>query len=112
MLAASSALGPLTLAEYQALLPGQKAWLELRDWVRRLAGPDLLFDVLSKGSADSFALRSHGLLLAEPASFALAQHLPRADLPFGLVDGFKQESATYYTSGAVNLRHASCFEYP
>ena len=39
------ALGPLSLADYQALLPGQKAWLELRDWVRRLAGPDLLFDV-------------------------------------------------------------------
>ena len=38
-------LGPLSMAEYQTMLPGQTAWLALRDWIRRLAGPDLLFDV-------------------------------------------------------------------
>ena len=39
------ALGPLTLAQYGAFLPGGTAWLQLRDWVRQYIGLDLLWDV-------------------------------------------------------------------
>ena len=39
------ALGPLTLAQYQNVLPGGTAWLQLRDWVRQYTGLDLLWDV-------------------------------------------------------------------
>jgi type VI secretion system protein ImpH len=38
-------LGPLTLAQYQAFLPGSSAWRPLRDWVRLYAGHDLLWEV-------------------------------------------------------------------
>jgi type VI secretion system protein ImpH len=47
------ALGPLTLAQYLAFLPGGRAWLQLRDWVRQYTGLDLLWDVqLCLGRAD------------------------------------------------------------
>ena len=39
------ALGPLTLAQYHAFLPGGTAWKPLREWVRQYAGLDLLWDV-------------------------------------------------------------------
>ena len=39
------ALGPLTLAQYRAFLPGQPAWFELRDWVHQYTGLDLRWDV-------------------------------------------------------------------
>ncbi|HEX6708662.1 MAG TPA: type VI secretion system baseplate subunit TssG [Albitalea sp.] len=39
------ALGPLTLDQYHAFLPGGAAWLALRDWVRQYAGIDLQWDV-------------------------------------------------------------------
>ena len=39
------ALGPLTLAQYHAFLPGSSAWQRLRDWVHLYAGHDLLWDV-------------------------------------------------------------------
>jgi type VI secretion system protein ImpH len=39
------ALGPLTLAQYHGFLPGGRAWLQLRDWVRQYTGLDLLWDV-------------------------------------------------------------------
>jgi type VI secretion system protein ImpH len=39
------ALGPLTLAQYHAFLPGGAAWLKLRDWVHQYTGLDLLWDV-------------------------------------------------------------------
>ncbi|HEY1392419.1 MAG TPA: type VI secretion system baseplate subunit TssG [Methylibium sp.] len=38
-------LGPLTLAQYRALLPGGAAWRELRDWVLQYVGLDLEWDV-------------------------------------------------------------------
>lgn len=38
-------LGPLTLAQYHAFLPGSPAWQQLRDWVRLYAGLDLLWEV-------------------------------------------------------------------
>ncbi len=38
-------IGPLSLARYEAFLPGGTAWTELCDWVRLLAGGDLLWDV-------------------------------------------------------------------
>ena len=37
-------LGPLTLAQYEAFLPGGRAWQPLGDWVRLLAGLDLGWD--------------------------------------------------------------------
>jgi type VI secretion system protein ImpH len=39
------ALGPLTFAQYRGFLPGGRAWLQLRDWVRQYVGLDLLWDV-------------------------------------------------------------------
>jgi type VI secretion system protein ImpH len=39
------ALGPLTLAQYHAFLPGGPAWVALRDWVRQYTGLDLQWDV-------------------------------------------------------------------
>ncbi len=38
-------LGPLSLAEYLAFLPGGSAWKPLLDWVRVLAGPELRWDL-------------------------------------------------------------------
>ena len=38
-------IGPLTLAEYMAFLPGGSAWRPLKDWVQLLAGPDLRWDL-------------------------------------------------------------------
>lgn len=38
-------LGPLTLAQYEAFLPGGSAWRPLCDWVREYAGLHLLWDV-------------------------------------------------------------------
>jgi type VI secretion system protein ImpH len=38
-------LGPLTLAQYHAFLPGGTAWRPLREWVRQYTGLDLLWDV-------------------------------------------------------------------
>ncbi len=38
-------LGPLTLAQYHAFLPGGTAWPALRDWVRRYTGLDLQWDL-------------------------------------------------------------------
>jgi type VI secretion system protein ImpH len=39
------ALGPLTLDQYHAFLPGGTAWRPLREWVRQYTGLDLLWDV-------------------------------------------------------------------
>ena len=39
------AIGPLTLAQYEDFLPGQRTWLRLREWVEHYAGLDLLWDV-------------------------------------------------------------------
>jgi type VI secretion system protein ImpH len=39
------ALGPLTLAQYEAFLPGGVAWPGLCEWVNDYAGPDLRWDV-------------------------------------------------------------------
>ena len=39
------ALGPLTLAQYRAFLPGGPAWFELRDWIHQYIGLDLRWDV-------------------------------------------------------------------
>ena len=39
------ALGPLTLAQYRAFLPGGPAWFELCDWVHQYTGLDLRWDV-------------------------------------------------------------------
>ena len=38
-------LGPLTLAQYEAFLPGGAAWPGLSEWVQDYAGPDLRWDV-------------------------------------------------------------------
>jgi type VI secretion system protein ImpH len=38
-------LGPLTRAQYHAFLPGGSAWRPLADWVRLLAGPDLVWEL-------------------------------------------------------------------
>lgn len=38
-------IGPLTLAQYQQFLPGQRSLVELRDWMRQLVGFELLWDV-------------------------------------------------------------------
>lgn len=38
-------IGPLTLAQYRALLPRGAAWPALQEWVRLLAGPTLRWDV-------------------------------------------------------------------
>jgi type VI secretion system protein ImpH len=38
-------LGPLTRAQYHAFLPGGSAWRALADWVRLLAGPDLVWEL-------------------------------------------------------------------
>jgi type VI secretion system protein ImpH len=38
-------LGPLTLAQHQAFLPGGAAWRELSDWVLQYCGPGLRWDV-------------------------------------------------------------------
>lgn len=38
-------LGPLTLAQYLAFLPGGTAWKRLHDWVRLYVGPDMIWDV-------------------------------------------------------------------
>jgi len=38
-------LGPLTLAQYEAFLPGSAAWLRLREWVQHYAGLDLRWEV-------------------------------------------------------------------
>ncbi|MDO8376938.1 MAG: type VI secretion system baseplate subunit TssG [Aquabacterium sp.] len=38
-------LGPLSLAQYLAFVPGGSAWRPLQDWVRVLAGPDLRWDL-------------------------------------------------------------------
>lgn len=37
-------LGPLSYAQYRRFLPGQRALVELRDWVRQYAGLSLSFD--------------------------------------------------------------------
>lgn len=37
-------LGPLTVAQYRAFLPGGQAWPALQEWVRLLAGPTLRWD--------------------------------------------------------------------
>jgi type VI secretion system protein ImpH len=37
-------VGPLTLAQYRAFLPGGTAWPALQEWVRLLAGPTLRWD--------------------------------------------------------------------
>jgi len=39
------ALGPLTLSQYNGFLPGERAWLALRDWVHQYTGLDLQWDV-------------------------------------------------------------------
>jgi type VI secretion system protein ImpH len=39
------ALGPLTLAQYEAFLPAGSAWPALEEWVRDYAGLDLRWDV-------------------------------------------------------------------
>ena len=49
--------------------------------------PTLLFDTLSKGSADSFALRSHGMKAMLPQDFperAFSVHYARKDLTYAL----------------------------
>jgi type VI secretion system protein ImpH len=38
-------LGPMTIAQYEAFLPGSPAWRQLRDWVQLYAGLDLVWDV-------------------------------------------------------------------
>lgn len=38
-------IGPLTLAQYQQFLPGQRSLVELRDWMHQLVGFELLWDV-------------------------------------------------------------------
>ncbi len=38
-------LGPLTLAQYRQFLPGQRALVELRDWMRQLLGFEMLWDL-------------------------------------------------------------------
>lgn len=37
-------VGPLSLARYEAFLPGGSAWQELHDWVALLAGGELIWD--------------------------------------------------------------------
>lgn len=37
--------GPLSLADYHGFLPGGRAWLAVRDWVREYTGLDLHWDV-------------------------------------------------------------------
>jgi len=37
-------LGPLTVLQYRAFLPGGRAWQALQEWVRLLAGPALRWD--------------------------------------------------------------------
>jgi type VI secretion system protein ImpH len=39
------ALGPLTLARYEAFLPGSPAWPRLREWALHYAGLDMRWDV-------------------------------------------------------------------
>ena len=39
------AVGPLTLAQYDDLLPGGRAWRRLREWVQQYTGLDLRWDV-------------------------------------------------------------------
>lgn len=39
------ALGPMSLQTYQSFLPGGRAWIELRDWIKLLSGGDQLWDV-------------------------------------------------------------------
>lgn len=38
-------LGPLTLSQHEAFLPGGTAWRELSDWVLQYCGPGLCWDV-------------------------------------------------------------------
>ena len=54
---------------------------------RASVDPALLFDTLSKGSADSFALRNHGMKAMLPGNFperAFSVLYARKDLAYGL----------------------------
>ncbi|MBE0624470.1 MAG: NAD(P)-dependent oxidoreductase [Burkholderiales bacterium] len=70
--------------------------------IRSGVDPQLLFEALSKGSADSFALRNHGMKAILPAQFperAFSAEYARKDLSYAL--RLAQESAVD-ASGARN----------
>lgn len=56
-------VGPLSYAQYRRFLPGERALVELRDWVRQYAGLGLSFDVVAwlRGrEVPPLALGAHG----------------------------------------------------
>ncbi|HEY0819217.1 MAG TPA: type VI secretion system baseplate subunit TssG, partial [Rhizobacter sp.] len=58
-------IGPLTLAQYQQFLPGQRSLVELRDWMRQLVGFELLWDVrlvLKGAEVPTLGLQGQGRL--------------------------------------------------
>ena len=84
-------LGPLTLAQYQAFIPGASAWRRLRDWVHLYVGLDLAWDV-------ELSLRHQ-----ETPSPRLGRHL-RLGLTSWIGQGGKHEGRRREPRDGSNLR--------
>ena len=58
-------MGPLSLEQYQRMLPGDRSYLRLRDWIRNYVGFHLSWDlqlILKVGEAPRIQLGSQGRL--------------------------------------------------
>jgi type VI secretion system protein ImpH len=84
-------VGPLTLAQYEQFLPGRRALVELRDWMRQLLGFDMLWDLqlVLKGNEVPALRLGHGAATALGRSTWLGRnnntpHTDRGDLRLNL----------------------------
>jgi type VI secretion system protein ImpH len=78
-------LGPLSLAQYQAFLPGGDAWPALQHWVQLLAGRELQWDLeLSLAPAEKPPARlGHGLRLGVLGWLGPARGSGQTEAPAG-----------------------------
>lgn len=86
-------LGPLSLAQYRAFLPGRRSLIELRDWMRQLLGFEMLWDVrlvlrtdevpalrLGRDGIEQGADRNDGQALGLSTWLGTRQRTQRSDL--------------------------------